>query len=49
MIGVVNIALILFIFRYEPIAYCVSKGKDLEDEAKNHMRKVYRKREPTTV
>ena len=47
MVGVVEIILILFIFRYEPINYCASIG--LEEEAYNHMRKVYSKQDPASA
>lgn len=41
MIGLVEIALISFVFRQEPIAFCIMM--DREAEGKAHMKRVYRK------
>ena len=40
-IGLFNILILMFVFRYEPIGYLVSKN--LEEECKLHMQKVYSK------
>ena len=36
--------MILFVFRLEPINYCIMEGR--QEEAIEHMRKVYRKKNP---
>ena len=42
-IAVVQILLFLFIFREEPVAYCIAMGKD--EEAKKMMSRVYKKQD----
>ena len=42
IIGVVVILLVLFVFKEEPVSYCLMKGRD--DEALQHLSKVYRKK-----
>ena len=46
IIGLVEIILILGVFRYDPVAFCISKG--FEAEGKSHMHKVYRKKDPNS-
>ena len=42
-VGIVEIVLVLFVYKLEPIAYCIMTGKD--DEGRAHMAKVYRKKD----
>ena len=42
-VGVIEILLIIFVYKYEPIAFCIMTGRD--DEGKAHMAKVYRKKD----
>ena len=44
LIGVIELILIIFVFRYDPIAFCITKGD--EEQSKKHMRLVYRKVDP---
>ena len=44
--GVCSILILMFVFRYEPIGYLVSKN--LEEECILHMHKVYRKKDPAS-
>ena len=44
LIGVFEIVLLLLVFKEEPITYCICN--DREDEALQHMRRVYRARDP---
>ena len=46
IIGVIVIFCVLFIFNLEPIAYCITTGRDAE--GKKHMLRVYRKKDPNT-
>lgn len=43
LIGFIEIVLVLFIFNLEPIAFCIMTER--EQEGKQHMLKVYRKRD----
>ena len=45
-IGVVVILFVLSAFNLEPIAYCITTGRD--KEGKKHMLRVYRKKDPDT-
>ena len=46
LIGVVVIFFVLFVFNLEPIAYCITTGRD--EEGRKHMLRVYKKRDPNT-
>ena len=43
-IGIISILLITFVFKHEPISYCIMMGN--EEEAKRHMGRLYRKADP---
>ena len=45
-VGLVEILLVLFVYRLEPVSYCIMTGRD--EEGKAHMAKVYRKKDPNT-
>ena len=40
-IGLIVIMMVLLVFRYEPVAYCLMLGRD--EEAQLHLKKVYKK------
>jgi len=46
IVGIIVSLLVLFIFRYEPISFCIMNG--LEEEGKKHMARVYIKKDPTS-
>ena len=46
LIGVIELILIIFVLRYDPIAFCITKG--FEEQSKKHMRLVYRKVDPNS-
>ena len=46
IVALVELLLILCVFRYDPVTYCISMG--YEKEGKLHMQRVYRKKDPTS-
>ena len=44
--GLITLALILLVFREEPIGFCISKGYD--EMGMRHMKKLYRKKDPSS-
>ena len=42
LIGIIEILLIIFVFRYETVAYCMMEGRD--EEGMLHLKRIYRKK-----
>ena len=47
VIGIIELLLIMLVFKQEPIAYCIMMG--YEEQGKKHMHRVYRKADPDSA